>query len=304
MKNRKFYLLSAALLLTGLFRFGVANAGNLEEVRRDFAVKDVTVNEMVSKLGSVYPYTFIVAEKEAADVIKVSVDVKNATATEVLVKALSEKGLSFDKTVTIKVSTNDCDHSVVAVATQGGSRVQVVTTSKKQGKKEIASADSEPVCDDKLIIRCNSDSDSPLVLIDNVEVTPSDLAKLQPSDIESFSILKDASATALYGDRGAKGVILVTSKAGRKSNKDADGEPECDKIAPIIRSIGPKDMVDPLILIDNVEATSSDLAKLQPSDIESFSILKDASATVSYGARGANGVVLVTSKASRKSKEQ
>ncbi len=56
----------------------------------------------------------------------------------------------------------------------------------------------------------------PLILIDNVELTTQDLARLQPDDIESFSILKDASATALYGARGANGVILVTTKEGKE----------------------------------------------------------------------------------------
>lgn len=55
----------------------------------------------------------------------------------------------------------------------------------------------------------------PLILIDNVELTANDLARLQVDDIASFSILKDASATALYGARGANGVILVSTKEGK-----------------------------------------------------------------------------------------
>ncbi|UOB18441.1 SusC/RagA family TonB-linked outer membrane protein [Abyssalbus ytuae] len=55
---------------------------------------------------------------------------------------------------------------------------------------------------------------SPLILIDGVELTVDDLRKIQPDDIDSFSIMKDASATALYGARGANGVIYVTTKEG------------------------------------------------------------------------------------------
>ena len=58
-------------------------------------------------------------------------------------------------------------------------------------------------------------SASPLILVDNVELSANDLARLQVDDIASFSILKDASAAALYGARGANGVILVTTKEGR-----------------------------------------------------------------------------------------
>ncbi|MEJ2883617.1 SusC/RagA family TonB-linked outer membrane protein [Pedobacter sp. GR22-6] len=55
---------------------------------------------------------------------------------------------------------------------------------------------------------------SPLILIDGVELSTVDLARLQTDDIETFSIMKDATATALYGARGANGVILVTTKKG------------------------------------------------------------------------------------------
>ena len=57
---------------------------------------------------------------------------------------------------------------------------------------------------------------SPLILIDNVELPTADLARLNVDDIASFSIMKDATATALYGARGANGVILVTTKEGKE----------------------------------------------------------------------------------------
>lgn len=53
-------------------------------------------------------------------------------------------------------------------------------------------------------------------MIDNVQATSSDLARLSADDLASFSILKDASATALYGARGANGVVLVTTKEGQE----------------------------------------------------------------------------------------
>ena len=58
----------------------------------------------------------------------------------------------------------------------------------------------------------------PLVLIDGVESSRLDLARMAPEDIESFSVLKDASATAMYGARGANGVILVTTKKGEEGS--------------------------------------------------------------------------------------
>jgi TonB-dependent SusC/RagA subfamily outer membrane receptor len=44
------------------------------------------------------------------------------------------------------------------------------------------------------------------------------LATINPNDIESIEVLKDASATAIYGARGANGVILITTKGGSKGS--------------------------------------------------------------------------------------
>ena len=59
-------------------------------------------------------------------------------------------------------------------------------------------------------------SNSPLILIDGLEVTTDDLARIEPDNIASFSVMKDATATSLYGARGANGVILITTKEGNK----------------------------------------------------------------------------------------
>ncbi|WP_316794722.1 SusC/RagA family TonB-linked outer membrane protein [Pedobacter frigoris] len=57
---------------------------------------------------------------------------------------------------------------------------------------------------------------SPIYVIDNIVRSGNDFANLNPNDIESYSILKDAGATALYGNQGANGVVLVTTKRGKE----------------------------------------------------------------------------------------
>lgn len=56
---------------------------------------------------------------------------------------------------------------------------------------------------------------TPLVLLDDVEISAADLNYVPAENIESFSILKDASATAIYGARGANGVMIISTKGGR-----------------------------------------------------------------------------------------
>lgn len=62
-------------------------------------------------------------------------------------------------------------------------------------------------------------SNSPLIILDGVEVLSNMLNNMPPESIESFSVLKDAQATSVYGSRGANGVILINTKNGRNSEK-------------------------------------------------------------------------------------
>jgi len=94
---------------------------------------------------------------------------------------------------------------------------------------------------------------------------------------------------------------LTTMLAGRIAGMIAyqrSGEPGADNASFFIRGVGTfgSGKVDPLILIDGIESDPTSLARLQPDDIANFSILKDATASALYGARGANGVMLVITK--------
>lgn len=94
---------------------------------------------------------------------------------------------------------------------------------------------------------------------------------------------------------------LTTTLAGRMPGIIAyqrSGEPGQDNANFFIRGVGTfgAGKQDPLIYIDGIESNPTDLARLQPDNIDNFSLLKDASAAALYGARGANGVILVKTK--------
>ena len=59
----------------------------------------------------------------------------------------------------------------------------------------------------------------PLVIVDGINLTLDDMASLDPNNIESISVLKDASTTALYGVEGGNGVILITTKGGKRNQE-------------------------------------------------------------------------------------
>ena len=106
----------------------------------------------------------------------------------------------------------------------------------------------------------------PLILIDGVEMTSTDLARMQVDDIASFSIMKDAAATALYGARGANGVIMVTTKEGREGKATISLRYETSISSPT-REI---DLADPItyMRLNNEAVLTRDYKKTQPYSLE------------------------------------
>lgn len=83
---------------------------------------------------------------------------------------------------------------------------------------QIMSTEGQPGTDADIVIRgANSltQDNSPLYVVDGFPIESSLSNAIDPGDIESIEVLKDASATAIYGARGANGVILITSKKGK-----------------------------------------------------------------------------------------
>ncbi|WP_160714486.1 TonB-dependent receptor [Chitinophaga solisilvae] len=68
----------------------------------------------------------------------------------------------------------------------------------------------------------NTTGSGPLVVIDGIISTSNDMATLNPNDIESMSVLKDAASSAIYGSRAANGVLLITTKRGKEGKMSVD----------------------------------------------------------------------------------
>ena len=64
-------------------------------------------------------------------------------------------------------------------------------------------------------VRSLTASNTPLFVVDNIPLSTGTIDNIDPNDIESIDVLKDASATAIYGSRGANGVVIVTTKSGK-----------------------------------------------------------------------------------------
>lgn len=93
---------------------------------------------------------------------------------------------------------------------------------------------------------------------------------------------------------------LAGRMPGLMANQFGGGEPGVDKADIRIRGMGTYGDKSPIVIVDGVER---DMSYLAPEEIETFTILKDASATAPYGVRGANGVIIVTTKRGKASEK-
>lgn len=113
------------------------------------------------------------------------------------------------------------------------------------------------------------------------------------SSINSDEIIKSSVANVTNAIAGR--VAGITTMQG-------SGQPGMDDATIIVRGQGSWNGVEPLYVIDGVERTKQIFATMDASEIESFTVLKDAAATAVYGSKGANGVVLITSKRGQEGK--
>ncbi len=134
----------------------------------------------------------------------------------------------------------------------------------------------------------------PLYIVDG-KTMGTNLSELNPEQIESISILKDASSTALYGPEARNGVIIVTTKkqAGAISATIIGDGVNGTKLT--IRGANALGKT-PLYVLDGEILEHVELQTLDPNKIQNISILKNASAVALYGPEAIDGVIMITTK--------
>lgn len=147
-----------------------------------------------------------------------------------MVEKLSEVVINIGYGTTTK---KDLTGSVTQISTKDFQSGQITTPEQliagKVAGVQIVSNGGAPGAGSTIRIRGGASlnaSNDPLIVIDGVPVSssgiagaPSALSMINPNDVESFTVLKDASATAIYGSRASNGVIIITTKSGRTGGK-------------------------------------------------------------------------------------
>ena len=184
------------------------NTGTITNIDGNFSL---LVNE-----GDVLVFSFVGFSSQE---VKVNTDVT-------INIILEEETIGLNEVVAIgygKMRKTDVTGSVSRVTSDNFNKGSVTNPLQQlQGRMSgvtITQAGSDPNSSPSIRIRgINSlaGGNDPLVVVDGVQGGPELLQSISPNDIESFDILKDASSTAIYGSRGAAGVVIVTTKRGKK----------------------------------------------------------------------------------------
>ena len=157
----------------------------------------------------------------------------NVKASANVVVVLKDDSQMLENVVVIGYGVarkTDLTGSVIAIKPDEKNHGMVTTAQDMlQGKVagvNINSSTGEPGGGAQIRIRGGASlnaNNEPLIVIDGMQMTSDQkgvnnpLALVNPNDIESFTVLKDASATAIYGSRGSNGVIIITTKKGRRN---------------------------------------------------------------------------------------
>lgn len=264
-------------------------SGALSDLKVSIELKDANLETALKQLFKGLPYTYSIAKKSIV-----------ITEAEPAVEEDADR--SFQRVVTGSVYDESGPMPGVTVKVEGKERGAITNgegkyTIQVNANTEVLLFSYVGFVTQKITIGDQKTLDVKLV------ADPKNA--LEEVAVVAFGTQKKESVigsitTVRPGDLKIPSSNLTAALAGRVAGVIAyqrSGEPGADNADFFVRGITTfGNNTRPLILIDGVELTTTDLARLQPDDIATFSIMKDATATSLYGARGANGVILVTTK--------
>ncbi len=321
-------IFSLFFLLTAL-QCVAATGRAQEKVNLEF--KDAPLGRILKSIERQTNYSFFY-KSDILSGIRETVSVKNVSIDLVMTEILHKHGLRFRKTgpmlIAIMKGQNDA-RSALSWVLNGkvfndagypiaGASVSIMGTTRgtstgNEGEFmiEVQSENDSVVVSavgykTKTVVAGSSRTIA-IILAEDIEQQRMDEVVVTAFSTKQRKEAVVGSVTAINpGELKVPSSNLTTALAGKISGMIAyqrSGEPGEDNADFFIRGVttfGYK--VNPLILVDNMEISTTDLARLNVDEIASFSIMKDATATALYGARGANGVILITTKEGQEGK--
>ena len=290
MKNATLETILAEINRQAGLDYGFQSNGSVDKNRRfTLDVADVTVEEALNTLLKDSPYTYVLEKNRIVIIIREKKPVELVTVTG---RIVDEKGNPIPgATVLIQGTTQG-----VATDTDGNYAISVRPTDALRVsfigyKTEVVELKGKT----KMNVRLNPTAE-------NIEeVTVVAFGEQKKESVVSAITTVDArtlksSSSDLTSQFAGKIAGMIGWQTGGIPGALTEEEMNTKFYIRGITSFQTSANIDPLILIDGVESSKLDLSRMVPEDIETFSVLKDASATAMYGARGANGVIVITTR--------
>lgn len=302
--------------------FAFQNENDIQQ-KFSFEFQNATIKEVLGYIENNSEYVFLYTDKKLTS-NRISLNVQKETITQVMDRLLSNSKYGYEidgkqivlreksvKPIVSQQNTFDFKGKVIDEYGEPLPGANIVVVGGTRGVATDIDGTfmmTKVAIGDKLSVSYLGMEDYIFTVKDKKEVIITLKPKadeLEEVTIVAFGKQKKESVVAAIttvnpGELKVPSSNLTTALAGNMAGVIAyqrSGEPGVDNADFFVRGITTFGAnTNPLILIDNIELTSTDLARLQPDDIASFSIMKDATATALYGARGANGVIFVTTK--------
>ena len=257
-KNLRFALVAATLTMSANGFAQTVIKGNVTDNTGEPIIGASVVEDGNANNGGVTDIdgNFTVTLKGNSKKLKISYvgmkpQVVNVSGKSVINVKLEDDSNSLNDVVVIgygSVKKKDLTGSVATVNSETLSAVPVASASEaltgKMAGVQVTTSEGSPDADVKIRVRGGgsiTQSNDPLFIVDGFPVES--ISDIPASDIEDITVLKDASSTAIYGSRGANGVILVTTKSGKagKVNVSYNAYYSVKKIAKKLDTLSPYD---------------------------------------------------------------
>ncbi|MGC6430288.1 MAG: M56 family metallopeptidase [Jejuia sp.] len=272
--------------------------GAIIAIKIEASTKSSNANYSISNTDAIQP---IMIKYDS----KGSVSIGNTEATNKFI-------LSSDKNKVIEVITEvikdengedkEVEEDVIIIREQDKNHKENDVLIFRQGDSIIDKKDLKfKKTKSKIIIRDVEDGSEPLLIVNGKELKRSKMDDISPEEIESISVLKGESGTAIFGDRAKDGVVLISTKKplvlemNNQSEKNSiiiEEENETTDLKGNAKFKLKNNKA--LIFIDGKESSKKKMKKLKPEDITHVKVLKGKSAIEKYGEKGKEGVIEIT----------
>ena len=348
-KFRFYGILRLAFLVCTLIVTQLSVNAQTTELKKNIKMNNVTVQDLVDKLGTDFKYSFFIVD-ELVGKTKVTVDIKNATVTQILDLAFKDKEISYTvsgKSITVVAKKRQQDVKVIkkkytGIVTDQNEAPIIGATIKVEGTSNGTISDingkftlEAPVdgilqvsyvgynmskvrltASNNLNIKLKEDTQ----LLDEIVVVGYGVIKKSDLTGSVSKLTNENSEQKAYSSveqmlQGKTSGVQITQNSGALGGGMSFNIRGSNSITgsnqPLVVIDGYPVESGTVSINTGADATYSGdvpginaLSSLNPNDIASIEILKDASSTAIYGSRGANGVVMITTKRGKEGRDK